>query len=331
MKELLSYALLGATLGVLPATVFAQVGGYGGPPGMGRGPAAEVPKLPGIELQGPLDSARAPIVLQLNPDQARRYAQIYDSFMVATQPQRDSAAAALAKMNQRLEVGDRAAAMFYVDRVNEIGKRLRDRQDRFEDNLKKFLSGDQIKAYRQWRDAEQQAIERRQREEGVKWVEAAFVGFGGGARGAAGSGAPEIKVPVAPAPGVAAPSLGAQALQVGRALYVTGQIGVDANGTLSGNDLRSQAIQAFANLTAVLRAGGAVPRNVVTLTILVVNYKPADEATIREVGAEYFAGNAPVVTLAGVQSLSREGALVSVAATAATIGASFNRPPERQP
>jgi len=330
MKRVLSYALLGATL-AFPVAAYAQMGGYGGAPSMSRGPGAEVPKLPGVELEGPLDSASAPIVLQLNPDQARRYAQAYDSFMVATQPQRDSAAAATAKMNQRLEVGDRAAAMFYVDRLNDIGKRLKDRQDRFEDNLKKFLSGDQIKAYRQWRDSEQQAIERKQHEDGVKWVEAAFVGFGGGARGGTAGGVPEIKVPVAPAPGIAAPALGAQALQVGRALYVTGQLGVDANGTLSGTDLRSQAIQAFANLTAVLKAAGAMPRNVVTLTILVVNYKPADEATIREVGAEFFAGNAPVVTLAGVQSLSKEGALVSVAATAATIGASFNRPPERQP
>jgi len=326
MKRLLSYALLSAILATVPVAICAQVGGYGG---MSRGPAADVPKLPGIELQGPLDSASAPVVLQLTPDQARRYAQAYDSFMVATQPQRDSAATALAKMNQRLEVGDRAAAMFYVDRVNEIGKRLKDRQERFEDNLKKLLTGDQIKAYRQWRENEQQAIERKQREDGVKWVEAAFVGFGGGARGA--GGAPEIKAPVAPAPGVAAPALGAQALQLGRALYVTGQLGVDANGTLTGNDLRSQAVQAFANLTAVLKAAGALPRHVVTLTILVVNYKPADEATIREVGAEYFSGNAPVVTLAGVQSLPREGALISVAATAATVGASFNRPAERQP
>ena len=323
MNRLLSYAFLGATVALLPRVAPAQGRGYA--PGMDARPTA--PKLPGIELEGPLDSASAPIVLQLNETQARAYAQAYDSFMTATQPQRDSAAAAIAKMNQRLEAGDRAAAMFYVDRLNEVGKRLKERQDRFEDNLKKFLTGEQVKAYRQWRENEQQAIERKQREDAVKWIEAAYVGFGGGARSSAAGGPPEIKAPVAPAPGVAAPSLGAQALQVGRALYVTGQLGVDVNSALTGNDLRSQAIQAFANLTAVLKAGGAAPRNVVTLTILVVNYKPADEATIREVGAEYFAGNAPVVTLAGVQSLSREGALVSVAATAATIGASFTRQP----
>jgi enamine deaminase RidA (YjgF/YER057c/UK114 family) len=246
--------------------------------------------------------------------------------MIATRPQRDSAGAAIAKMNERLEVGDRPAALFYVDRLNEIGKRLKDRQDRFEDNLKKFLTADQIKAYRQWREGEQQAIENKQREDAVKWVEAAFVGFGG----RPGADAPEIKAPVPPAPGVAAPALGAQALRVGRALYVTGQLGTDSSGTLVGADLRTQAIQAFANLTAVLRAGGAVPRNVVSLTILVVNYRPADDATIRDVGAAFLTTSAPVVTIAGVQALPREGALISVAATAATTGASFTRQP-RQP
>lgn len=320
MNRFLSYALLSATIALLPAAASAQGRGYA--PGMGGGPP-QAPKLPGIELEGPLDSASAPTVLQLNPEQARRYAQAYDSFMVATQPQRDSAAAAITKMNERLQTGDRAAAMFYVERLNELGKRLKDRQDRFEEGLKKFLSGDQIKAYRQWRDNEQQAIERKQHEDEVKWIDAAFVGFGG----RPSADAPEIRSPVPLAPGVAAPSLGAQALRVGRALYVSGQFGTDSSGTLVGADLRAQAARAFANLTTVLHAGGAMPRNVVSLTILVVNYKPADDATIREVAADYLGSNPPVVTIAGVQSLSREGALISVAATAATTGASFTRQP----
>ncbi len=150
---------------------------------------------------------------------------------------------------------------------------------------------------------------------------------GRGRRGC--GGAPEIKTPVAPAPGVSAPSLGSQAVRVGRALYVTGQLGSDSTGTLVGADLRSQAVQAFANLTAVLRASGSTPRNVVSLTILVVNYHPADEATIRDAGAAYFGANvpAPIVTVVGVQSLAQEGALISVGATAATTGTSFRREP----
>jgi enamine deaminase RidA (YjgF/YER057c/UK114 family) len=110
---------------------------------------------------------------------------------------------------------------------------------------------------------------------------------------------------------------------------VTGQFGTDSTGTLVATDLHSQAMQAFANLTAILKAAGGMPRNVVTLTILVVNYHPADEATIRDAGAAYFGSGAaaPVVTVAGVQSLSQEGALISVAATAATTGAAFRKEP----
>lgn len=322
MKSHMSFLFLSAVLGLLPATLTAQGGGY--MPGMAA--RTDAPKLPGVELEGPLDSASAPVVLQLNEEQSRRYAQGYDSFMVATKPQRDSAAATIVKMNERLEQGDRAAALFYVERLQEIGKHLKDRQDRFEDNLKKFLTGDQVKAYRRWRDGQQQAIERKQREDALRWQEAAMVGFGGRPAGA-GGGSVEIKTPVAPAPGVAAPTLGAQAVRVGRALYVSAQLGTDSSGTLVGSDLRSQAVQAFANVGAVLRAAGSNPRNVVSLTIFVVNHGPADEALIREVGAAYLSANAPVVTVVGVQSLAREGALISIGATAATTGTSFRSGP----
>jgi enamine deaminase RidA (YjgF/YER057c/UK114 family) len=314
-----SYAFLAATLMLLPAALTAQ-GGY--MPGMAA--RTDAPKLPGVELEGPLDSASAPVVLQLNEEQSRRYAQGYDSFMVATKPQRDSAAAAMVKINERLEQGDRAAALFYVDRLQEIGKHLKERQDRFEDNLKKFLTGDQVKAYRRWRDGQQQAIERKQREDALRWQEAAMVGFGGRP---AGGGTVEIKTPVAPAPGVALPTLGAQAVRVGRALYVSAQLGTDSSGTLVATDLRSQAVQAFANVGAVLRAAGSNPRNVVSLTIFVVNHGPADEAMIREVGAAYLSPNAPIVTVVGVQSLAREGALISIGATAATTGTTFRSGP----
>ena len=327
MKSSLPYVFLTATLSLLPATVVAQYGQSGGMAPMRRY-EPDAPKLPGIELEGPLDSGTARVILKLNDDQGRRYAQVYDSFMVATQPQRDSAEAATTKMNERLEAGDRPAAMYYVERLQDLGKYLKDRQDKFEDNLRKFLTGDQVKAYKKWRDGQQQAIERKQRENALRWQEAAFGGFEGARVGE--GGAPEFKTPVPPAPGVVASALGAQAVSVGRGLYIGGQFGADSTGTLVGTDLRSQAAQAFANLGAVLKAGGSSPRDVVTLTIYVVNYRPADSATIRDAGTAYFGSNPPIVTIIGVQSLAREGALISVAATAATRGTSYRPGPPSQ-
>ena len=309
----LSLAFLAATLLLLPSPARGQGGYRGGTlsqPGQ-YGPRA--PKLPGVELVGPLDTAAARVILNLTADQATRYKQVYDSFMVATRPQRDSANAAIAKMNERLDGGDRAAAMFYAERLQDWGKDLKDHQDRFEDDLRRFLNGDQVKAYKKWREGEDQATDRKRREDQLRWDEAAFRGQFGGPRATT----PEIKTALPTPPTVAAPALGSQALRVGRTLYITGQLGVDSTGALAGSDLRLQAERAFANLGAVLQAAGASLRDVTALTIYVVNYRPVDLETIRNAGAAYFGANAPIATVVGVQSLGRDGALISIGATAA--------------
>ncbi|HXG98110.1 MAG TPA: RidA family protein [Gemmatimonadales bacterium] len=311
MKLSLSHVFFAATL-LLATTAWGQ-GGYGRSGSMSQvryGPPA--PRLPGVELTGPLDSARARVTLALTPDQAKRYAQVYDSFMVATRPQRDSAQDALAKMNERLDGGDRAAAMLYIEQLQDLGKYLRDRQDRFESDLRRFLNGDQVKAYKKWREGEDQADERKRRQDEVRWEEAGFRG-----QLAAGGGtAPEIKTALPSPSGVADPTLGSQSVRVGRNLYITGQLGVDSSGALAGSDLRAQAERAFANLATVLQAANASRRDVMALTIYVVNYHPADLETIRVAGAAFLGTNAPVVTVLGVQSLSRDGALIAIGATA---------------
>jgi enamine deaminase RidA (YjgF/YER057c/UK114 family) len=310
MKRASAYMFLAATLLLLPCAAWGQGGYRGGGQGGRYGPPA--PKLPGVELVGPLDTALARVTLNLSADQTTRYRQVYDSFMVATRPQRDSAQEATAKMNERLDGGDRAAAMLYVEQLQDLGKYLKDRQDRFENDLRRFLSGDQVKAYKKWREGEDQAAERKRRQDEVRWEEAGFRGqFGPG-----GPVTPEIKTALPTPSGVADPALGSQAVRVGRNLYITGQLGVDSTGALAGSDLRTQAERAFANLGTVLQAASASRRDVTALTIYVVNYHPADVETIRAAGAAYFGANAPVVTVLGVQSLGRDGALIAIGATA---------------
>src|SRR6267143_63700 len=309
----LSFAFLAATLLLVPSPARGQGGYRGGTLSQPAQYGPRAPKLPGVELVGPLDTAAARVMLNLTADQSTRYKQVYDSFMVATQPQRDSANAAIAKMNERLGDGDRAAAMFYAERLQDWGKDLKDRQDRFEGDLRRFLNGDQVKAYKKWREGEDQATDRKRREDQLRWDEAAFRGQFGGPRAAS---APEIKTALPSPPAVAAPALGSQAVRVGRALYITGQLGVDSTGALVGSDLRAQAERAVANLGTVLQGAGATLRDVSALTIYVVNSRPADLETIRNAGAAYFGANAPIATVLGVQSLGRDGALISIGATA---------------
>ena len=310
MKYSSSFAFLAATLLLVPAVVLGQGYGRGMSQGGRYGPPA--PRLPGVELAGPLDTALAREMLKLSPDQSTRYKQAYDSFMVATRQQRDSANTAIAKMNERLDDGDRAAAMFYAEHVQDLGKSLKDRQDRFEGDLRRFLNGDQMKAYKKWRDDQDEATEKKRRENQLRWDEAGFRGE----FASPGAGTPEIKTALATPPGVPAPALGSASVRVGRVVYVTGQLGVDSSGALVGSELRAQAERAFTNLRAVLQSAGASMRDVTTLTIYVVNYRPADLETIRTAGAAYFSANAPIATVVGVQSLGREGALISIGATA---------------
>jgi len=301
----------------VPSILAAQYGGFGGRGGMGEGglrrPEMSAPKLPGPELDGPPDSTAMQTLVALTDSQAVRYAQAYDSFMVATKPQRDSAQAAKDKMNQRLDSGDRAAALFYAERLQDLGKLLRDRQDKFEHDLRRLLTKDQVKAYKDWKDQQERLFAGHAREDALRWQ--IRPDFGGGMGFA--NRRPERKTLPAIA-GVAAPALGTPVVQVGRTLYVTAQLALDSAGNLvGGDDLAAQAKQAFANLGAVLEAANARPDDVLQLTIYEVDYRPADLDTIRAAAAILFpTANQPIVTVLGVQSLATPGARIAVQATA---------------
>jgi len=256
-------------------------------------------------------------------EQARRYAAVYDSFMVATKAQRDSAHSLQDVMYQKLDAGDRAAALFYAERLQQLGRWLKERQEEFEKQLPGLLTRDQVKSYREWRKAQDQAAEAKAKEDAVRWRMMPF----GMDRPAA-----EPKSFVNQ-PGLPRPDAGSQAVRVGRTLYLSSQVSVDDAGNIVGaGDLRAQAIQAFANLTRVLGAARALPMDVVRLTIYVVDYRPDDLDIIRSAGAAYFRDrNPPVVTVLGVQSLSREGLRIGIEATAVEgSGSSLSREPARE-
>lgn len=91
-------------------------------------------------------------------------------------------------------------------------------------------------------------------------------------------------------PGVIGPY--SQAVRAGGMLYVSGQPGVDpATGEAAGPSFGEQARQAFANLDAVLRAGGSRPDLVVNTTVLVADQ--ADFAELNELYAAFFPTDPP--------------------------------------
>lgn len=324
-------SMMVAALLVLPGAANAQRGGMGGMGGMGGGYGEArfpVPDLPGTEMDGPPDSAKATALLSLNAEQAANYAQSYAGFMAANKPSRDSIEAQLATMRQKLESGDRAAATFYAEKAVRISKPLRERQANWEDQLSKILSGDQVKAYKKWRKDNEQAYEDKRRERALEWQPGG--GYAFDTRTGRPGGDAETRTAINPGSSVGGMDGVSQAVRVGRTVYVSGQVALDSAGHVVGEgDLKAQATRAFANLAAVLRAGKAEPTDVVRLTVYVVNFKPEDMVAIRAAAADFFPGRtAPAMTVVGVQALFREGLLVAVDAIAQ---ATNPQPPSPQP
>ncbi len=102
----------------------------------------------------------------------------------------------------------------------------------------------------------------------------------------------------------------------GTLIFISGQIGVDPQGNLA-NGLEAQTVQVFENLKTALAAVGATFDNLVKVTTYIVNYKPEDRATVREIRSRYFnQEHPPASTLIGVQALALPGLLIEIEAIA---------------
>ena len=100
----------------------------------------------------------------------------------------------------------------------------------------------------------------------------------------------------------------------GRTLYVGGQNGIDASGTMA-EGVVAQTAQAIANVVAVLAAAGATPDDVAKLTVHLADSVDATEAYRASVAA--WGEHRTAVTVVFVSRLGLPGALVEIDAIAA--------------
>lgn len=104
----------------------------------------------------------------------------------------------------------------------------------------------------------------------------------------------------------------------GRLLFVAGQIGWQADGTLVGPHLPDQFDQALANVLTVVTTAGGDAWTVAKLTIFVTD-AALYAAARREIGERYRARmgrHYPAMTLVEVRALLEPGALVEIEAVA---------------
>jgi enamine deaminase RidA (YjgF/YER057c/UK114 family) len=104
----------------------------------------------------------------------------------------------------------------------------------------------------------------------------------------------------------------------GKMIFLSGQVGLNKQGEMVGkDDFGAQATQVFANLRAALAAAGAAPKDVVKLNYYVVGLNHDKLLALRTVRDQFIdKEHAPASTLAGVQALFREDAMLEVEAVA---------------
>lgn len=104
----------------------------------------------------------------------------------------------------------------------------------------------------------------------------------------------------------------------GDLLLVAGQVGVNVDGSLAGEDLESQVIQTYENVRIVLESQGASLRHVLKFTTYLISEEDIDEfyAVRQAYFADRYADGSPPNTLLVVRRLLRPEFRVEIEAIA---------------
>jgi len=106
-----------------------------------------------------------------------------------------------------------------------------------------------------------------------------------------------------------------QAIEANGFLFISGQLGVTAEGKFAGEDVRAQAEQSMLNLKAILAQAGLSFENAVKTTIFLTNIE--DFAAVNEIYAKFFSEPYPARSTIAVKTLPK-GGLVEIELIAAT-------------
>jgi len=116
-------------------------------------------------------------------------------------------------------------------------------------------------------------------------------------------------------PGVTSPSSYRHVVRVGDTLYIAGQVALDAEGNLVGeDDMVAQMRQVMENLKSVLASQGADFSHIVKINIFTTDIDAF--RTAAEVRAEYMGDHPPASTLVQIERLARPQFLLEIEAIA---------------
>ena len=100
----------------------------------------------------------------------------------------------------------------------------------------------------------------------------------------------------------------------GRTVYIAGQLGLDMENKLVGNDFRAQCGKAFDNLKAALAGVGGTVKDIVKINNYLTDMSHI--GIYREVRDQFFKMPRPASTTVAISTLARPGALFEIEAIA---------------
>lgn len=108
-----------------------------------------------------------------------------------------------------------------------------------------------------------------------------------------------------------------QAIKMGNAIYVSGQVALDsAGGVVGKGDMKAQTRQVFKNLQTVLGTAGASLGDIVKITVFTTDISRLMET--HEVRAEVLPNPPPASTAVEVKALAFPDLLIEIEAVAVT-------------
>ena len=106
-------------------------------------------------------------------------------------------------------------------------------------------------------------------------------------------------------------------VKAGNLVFIAGQVGVDRNGSVAGGDVLAQARQVLANLDAAIKAAGGSKKDIMSITMYVVDTVSRDQMpALRAMRGEFFGDRPPASTLVFVSGLARPELLIEIEARA---------------
>jgi enamine deaminase RidA (YjgF/YER057c/UK114 family) len=101
-----------------------------------------------------------------------------------------------------------------------------------------------------------------------------------------------------------------------RVVFISGQVGYDADGKLVSEDVVEQAGQVYRNVRTAVEALGGSVQDIAKLTIFVVGHRPELAQPLLAARSDALGDHKPASTFLGVEKLIRPELLIEVEAVA---------------